>query len=129
MKKGRKELQVVGDRVLVKPEEGETRTQVGLILPPGAVDKESVQSGRVVAVGPGTPLPPLDSEDAEPWKTPRTEGRYLPLQVNVGDVAVFFRKAAVEIQFEGDKFLVVPHAALLVVVRESRVPDRLPERL
>jgi co-chaperonin GroES (HSP10) len=51
------------------------------------------------------------------------------LQVNVGDVAVFFRKAAVEIQFEGDKFLVVPHAALLVVVRESRVPDRLPERL
>ncbi|MSR73921.1 MAG: co-chaperone GroES [Planctomycetes bacterium] len=126
MQKGRKSLHVVGDRVLVKLEEGESRTQVGLLLPPGALDKEAVQSGIVVAVGPGTALPPLD-EDSEPWKLATSQPRYLPMQVAIGDTTVFFRKAAMEITFEGDKYLVVPYAAMLVIVRETKVPDSLPE--
>ena len=39
-----KRLIVVGDRVLISPEEGEERTNVGLYLPPTAV--ESRQDGR-----------------------------------------------------------------------------------
>ena len=35
-----KELIVVGDRVLVRVEEGEERTNVGLYLPPTAVDNQ-----------------------------------------------------------------------------------------
>ncbi len=126
MRKGKKELLVVGDRVLIEPEEGETRTKVGLLLPPGAVEKEAVQSGRVTALGPGTPLPPPEAE-GEPWKTPYQTPRYLPMQVEIGDYAVFFRKAAIEITFEDSKYLVVPLAAILVLVRESQVPDSLPE--
>jgi co-chaperonin GroES (HSP10) len=57
MAKPRKDLIVVGDRVLVVPEEGEERTNVGLYLPPTAVDRQTVQSGRIIATGPGTPLP------------------------------------------------------------------------
>ena len=34
----RKQLLIVGDRVLVEPEEGEDRTRVGLYLPATAVD-------------------------------------------------------------------------------------------
>ena len=34
----RKRLIVVGDRVLIAPEEGEERTKVGLYLPPTAID-------------------------------------------------------------------------------------------
>ena len=41
----KKRLIVVGDRVLVSPEEGEERTRVGLYLPPTAVDKREVQGG------------------------------------------------------------------------------------
>jgi co-chaperonin GroES (HSP10) len=62
-----KRLIVVGDRVLVKPGEGEDRTKVGLYLPATAVDNQAVQTGKVVAVGPGTPIgAPADLKD-EPW--------------------------------------------------------------
>lgn len=130
MRRGKKELVVVGDRILVAPEEGATRTQVGLLLPPGAVEKESVQSGRVVAVGPGTALPHPSEGEEESWKEARSGARYLPMDIEPGDFAVFFRKAAIEITFEGEKFLVVPHAAVLVLVRDGEsVPDTLPEDL
>ena len=129
MQQGRKELRVLGDRVLIEPEDGEARTKVGLLLPPGAVEKEQVQSGTVVAIGPGTPLPPPES-DQEPWQPTAPLPRYMPMQVDLGDHAVFFRKAAIEITFEGKKYLVVPQAALLVVVREPpQVPDSLPEEI
>ncbi|MDA0373161.1 MAG: co-chaperone GroES family protein, partial [Planctomycetota bacterium] len=59
MKIGNKELLVVGDRVLVEPDRGETRTKIGLYLPPGVKEKEEVRGGRVVAMGPGIALPPL----------------------------------------------------------------------
>src|SRR6185436_12045070 len=49
-----KRLIVVGDRVLIAPEEGEERTNVGLYLPPTAIESRQVQGGRVVATGPGT---------------------------------------------------------------------------
>ena len=113
-----KRLVVVGDRVLITPEEGEERTRVGLYLPQTALDAVAVQGGKVVATGPGTPLPEPASLDEEPWKV-RAQGgtRYVPMQARVGDYALFFRKAAVEITFENTKYLVVPLAAILVLVR------------
>ena len=129
MRKGKKELIVVGDRVLVLPEEGESRTEIGLILPPGTAEKETVQSGVVAACGPGLPLPPPSEPGEEPWKTPGYVPRYMPMEVKIGDFAVFFRKAAVEISFEGEKYLVVSQSSILVLVREPRVPDSLPEEI
>ena len=114
-----KKLIVVGDRVLVAPEEGEERTSVGLYLPPTAVDHQAVQSGRIVATGPGTPLPEPASLDEEPWRLTSRETRYVPMQAEIGDYALFFRKAAVEIKFEGTQYLVVPQAAILVLVRRG----------
>jgi len=115
----KKRLLVVGDRVLIKPEEGEGRTRVGLYLPPSAVDAEQIQGGRIVATGPGDPIPDLSTLDDEPWKTPRQERRTRPMQARIGDHALFFRKAAVEITFENVKYLVVPQTAILVLVREE----------
>jgi co-chaperonin GroES (HSP10) len=126
MQKGRKELLIVGDRVLIEPLPGDGRTEVGLLLPPSATEKEAVQSGRVVACGPGIPLPPPQEAVEEPWKTPDRASRYLAMQVEVGDIAVFFRKASVEITFEGDKYLVVAQSSILVLIREPKVPDSLP---
>ncbi len=115
----KKKLIVIGDRVLIKPEEGEERTEVGLYLPKWAVERETVQGGKIVATGPGNPLPTPDEIDDEPWKRRHTEPRYLPLQAREGDFAVFLRKAAIEIVFEGQKYLVVPQAAILVIIREE----------
>lgn len=117
-----KELVVVGDRVLITPEEGEEqRTRVGLYLPASAVDQAAVQTGLIVATGPGDPLPDPSAFDDEPWRVEERTPRHRPLQARVGDHAIFFRKAAVEITFEDKRYLVVPQAAILVLVR-----DRIP---
>jgi co-chaperonin GroES (HSP10) len=122
-----KNLIVVGDRVLILPGEGEERTNVGLYLPSTAVDHQAVQGGRIVATGPGTPLPDPGSLDDEPWKIQadlRGGARFVPMQARMGDYALFFRKAAVEITYEGTRYLVVPQPAILVLVRG---PDPLDE--
>jgi chaperonin GroES len=115
-----KELIVVGDRVLIAPEDGEEqRTRVGLYLPATAVDSLAVQTGLIVATGPGDPLPDPTAFESEPWKVEERTPRHRPLQARVGDHAIFFRKAAVEITFEDKHYLVVPLAAILVLVRDS----------
>jgi chaperonin GroES len=119
MRHNNKELIVVGDRVLVRLEEGEERTNVGLYLPPTAVDNQAVQGGEIVATGPGLPMPSPDSNVEEPWRMTTRETRFLPMQARRGDYALFFRKAAVEITFEGDRYLVVPQAAILALVRDE----------
>lgn len=119
----KKQLIVVGDRVLVAPEEGEDRSRVGLYLPATAVDAQAVQGGKVVATGPGTPISAPTELDEEPWKITGGEARYMPVQARVGDYAIFFRRAAVEITFEGRKYLVVPQAAILALVREPPPED------
>lgn len=118
-----KRLIVVGDRVLIAPEEGEDRTKVGLYLPATAVDRQAVQGGKVMATGPGTAVSAPTELDEEPWKIGAAEPRYMPLQARVGDYAIFFRKAAVEISFEGARYLVVPQAAILALVREEDEND------
>jgi co-chaperonin GroES (HSP10) len=112
-----KRLIVVGDRVLIAPAEGEERTTVGLYLPPTAIEGRQVQGGRIVATGPGTPMAEPASMDQEPWQIRGAEVKYLPMQAEMGDYALFFRKAAVEITFEDKTYLVVPQAAILVLVR------------
>ena len=127
MRKNRKELIVVGDRVLVSIVEGEERSAVGLYLPPTAIDNQAVQGGRIIATGPGQPMPDLASQDSdEPWKNVQgsaTGARHVPMQARPGDYALFFRKASVEITFENERYLVVPQAAILALVRDTNVAD------
>jgi co-chaperonin GroES (HSP10) len=115
----KKQLLVVGDRVLISPEDGDDRTRVGLYLPATAIDSQQVQTGLIVATGPGTPIADLSSLDDEPWKIDAREPRNRGMQARVGDHAIFFRKAAVEITFEEAKYLVVPLAAILVLIRDD----------
>jgi chaperonin GroES len=119
MESPRRQLLVVGDRVLVSPEEGEDRTRVGLYLPATAIETQQVQSGIVVATGPGDPIADLGSLEDEPWKIGTSERRSRGMQARVGDRAIFFRKAAVEITYEEKKYLVVPQAAILVLLRSE----------
>jgi chaperonin GroES len=123
MGKPKKRLIVVGDRVLIQPEEGEDRTKVGLYLPASALDNQAVQGGKVVATGPGNAVSAPTDLDQEPWKIGGAEAKYVPLQARIGDYAIFFRRAAVEITFEGEKYLVVPQAAILTLVREHEDED------
>lgn len=114
-----KKMMVVGDRVLISAEGGEERTRVGLYLPATAIDTQPVQEGMIVATGPGDPVPDVSSFDEEPWRADEKTPRFRAMQARVGDHAIFFRKAAVEITFEDKKYLVVPQAAILVLIRDE----------
>jgi co-chaperonin GroES (HSP10) len=55
----RKEMIVVGDRILLQLDETQDKTKSGLYLPPSVREKEKVAMGKVVKVGPGYPIPNL----------------------------------------------------------------------
>ena len=95
-----------------------------LYLPPTAVDNQAVQGGRIIATGPGLPMPDPGETNDEPWRTAARETRFVPMQARVGDYALFFRRAAVEISFENERYLVVPQTAILALVRGSAAPER-----
>ena len=116
-------VHVVGDRVLVRPGDEGDRTSAGLYLPAGVRAKERVQGGRVVKVGPGPAVPNPDYADGEPWAEGGSPVRYLPPQARPGDYALFLRKEAVEVEYGGEAFLIVPHGALLALVRPQHPED------
>ena len=62
---------MVGDKVLIKPKNPQSQTKSGLYLPP-TVQQEKIQSGYIIKVGPGFPLP-SQSEEHEVWEK-KTEG-------------------------------------------------------
>ncbi len=116
-------LIVVGDRVLIKPKSDTGKTRSGLLLPPGYKEKEEIQSGYVVKAGPGYPIPlPSDGID-EPWKKKEETINYIPLQAQVGDMAIFLKKGAVEIQYQREKYFIVPQHSILLLERDDLVPE------
>jgi chaperonin GroES len=115
-----KKLIVVGDRVLIKPTKQSDKTSSGLYLPPGVQEKEKIQSGYVIKVGPGYPLPlPVDEDDV--WKGKDEQVKYLPLQAQEGDLAIFLQKGAIEVIYEDEKYFIVPQASILMLEREEEL--------
>ena len=115
-----KKLIVVGDRVLIMPTKQSDKTSSGLYLPPGVQEKEKIQSGYVIKVGPGYPLPlPVDEDDV--WKGKDDQVKYLPLQAQEGDLAIFLQKGAIEVIYEEEKYFIVPQASILMLEREEEL--------
>lgn len=109
---------MIGDKVLIKPKNPNLQTSSGLYLPTSAVEKESIQSGYVIKVGPGFPIPVMNEED-ESWKERQEPVRYIPLQAKIGDLAVYLGKSGYDVEFKGEKFIILPHAAIVMIVREE----------
>ena len=119
MRVGKRRIIVIGDRVLIRPDESAEKSPAGLYLPPTVMEKEDVWGGVVVEVGPGLPVSDPNSIEEEPWKTEMENVRYIPPQAETGDYALFLKKASVEINVEEKKYLIVPQAAILVIIREE----------
>ncbi|MEZ4699389.1 MAG: co-chaperone GroES family protein [Rhodothermales bacterium] len=113
------EVIIVGDRVLIEPENGEKQTQSGLYLPATVTDQERVSIGRVVRTGPGYVIPNPEYSETESWAPSRDAARYLPLQARPGDLAFFLRKELIEISLNGKDYVIVPHGAILALIRDN----------
>jgi len=113
---------VVGDRVLIKPKSPQEKTKSGLYLPPGVQEKEKIHDGYVLKVGPGYPIPAIQEAD-EPWKDRAEEVKYVPLQPKSGDLAVYLQNSGYEIEFNKERYVIVPHSAILLLIRDSSLFD------
>jgi chaperonin GroES len=89
-------LQPLGDRVVVKPVEGEEVTKGGIILPDTA--KEKPQEGKVLAVGPGRL-----SED----------GKRIAMEVKVGDLVLYVKYGGTEVKIEGEELMILSEKDIL----------------
>jgi len=118
-----RKLIVVGDRLLVKPSSLSDKTKGGLFLPPGYKEKEEIQTGYIIKVGPGYPIP-MPSEDMdEPWKNSEEKIKYIPLQAKEGDKAIFLQKGAIEIVYNDEKYYIVPQHSVLLLERMDDLFD------
>ena len=89
----------LGDRVLVKRVEEETKTKGGIIIPDTA--KEKPQEGEVIAVGPGA----------------RDEsGKVQPLELKAGDKILFGKWSGTEVKVDGEDLLIMKESDVLGVV-------------
>ena len=89
----------LGDRVLVKRVEEETKTKGGIIIPDTA--KEKPQQGEVVAVGPGAP---------------DEKGKVQPLDVKPGDRVLFGKWSGTEVKLDGEELLIMTESDILGVL-------------
>ena len=89
----------LGDRVLVKRVEEATTTKGGIIIPDTA--KEKPQEGEVIAVGSG-----VRDED----------GKFVALDVNVGDRILFGKWSGTEVKIEGEDLIIMKGSDILGVL-------------
>ena len=90
----------LGDKILVKRVEAESKTAGGIVLPDNA--KEKPREGKVIALGSGKLL-----EDG-------TRGHF---QVKKGDSILFASYAGTEVKIDGDEYLLMPEEDVLAVVK------------
>lgn len=101
-KKTKINLQPLGDRVLVKPEEVEDKKSPGGIIIPDTAQKEKPERGRVVAVGPGK----------------RGDGgELIPVSVKVGDTVMFSKYGYDEIKIDEEEYYIVSESNILGVIK------------
>jgi Co-chaperonin GroES (HSP10) len=89
----------LGDRVLVKRVEEESKTKGGIIIPDTA--KEKPQEGEVVAVGPGA-----RDED----------GKYIAMDLKAGDRILFGKWSGTEVKIDGDDLIIMKESDVLGVL-------------
>ena len=109
---------LIGDRVLIRPKNQLGKTASGLYLPPTVQENEKTHSGYIIKVGPGYPIPAMTDID-EPWKEKKEEVKYVPLQAKAGDMAVYLNQSGWEIEFNKEKYIILPHSSILMLIRDE----------
>ncbi len=81
---------------------------------PSATD-ESISTPLFIGPGYATAAHVED----EPWKETNEPVKYIPLQAKQGDLAIYLKNEAFEIEFEREKYLIVPQSAILLLIRNE----------
>ena len=92
-------LSPIGDKLLVKRVEAETKTKGGIVLPDTA--KEKPKEGKVIAVGSGRML---------------KDGSRTPFTIKKNDRILFSSYAGTEVTVEGEEYLLMSEDDVLAVI-------------
>jgi len=87
-------IKPLADRVLIEPQEAQTKTASGIYIPDTAKGKP--QQGKVMAVGPG-------KKDEL-------------MEVKVGDLVLYGKYAGTEVSVEDKKYLIVKQQDILAIL-------------
>jgi chaperonin GroES len=90
------------DRVVIERIEAESKTAGGIIIPDNAKEKPS--EGIVIAVGSGI----HDSN-----------GKLIPLDVQVGDLILFAKWGGVEVKFGGKELIILKESDILAIISKK----------
>ncbi len=93
-------LQPLEDRIVIRPQDAESTTASGLVIPETA--KEKPQQGEVLAVGAGRR---------------GDNGDLIPMDVSVGDVVVYSKYGGTEIASDGEDLLILNARDVLAIVK------------
>ena len=92
-------LRPLGDKILVKRVEAETKTKSGIFLPDSA--KEKPKQGTVISVGEGKRL---------------ENGNLSPMHLKKGDKVLFTSYAGTEVKIDGEELMIMSEDDVLAVV-------------
>ncbi len=90
----------LGDKIIVKRNEAQSKTDSGIFLPETAKDKP--KQGKIVALGSG-----ILNKDT---------GKYMPFTVKKGDTVLFTTYSGTEIKIDGETFLIMTEEDVLGVI-------------
>ncbi|MCJ7543877.1 MAG: co-chaperone GroES [Phycisphaerae bacterium] len=99
MAKAAPKIRPLGEKVLLKRLEAETKTKGGIVLPDTA--KEKPQKGTVLAVGDGKLL---------------EDGKRAAFQVKKGDKVLFASYAGTEIKVAGEEYVLMDESEILAIL-------------
>lgn len=88
------------DRVLIKEEKEEKKSEGGIFLPGTASTGDPAQ-GTIVAVGPGRK---------------NDDGKVIPVSVKVGDKVLLYKHAGTKVKLDGEEYFIVGESELLAVI-------------
>ena len=90
----------LGDKILIKRADPETKTDAGIFLPESAKDKP--KEGKVLAVGNG--------------RLNKDTGEYIPFTVKKGDRVIFTSYAGTELKIGDEDILILTEDDILGVI-------------
>jgi len=93
-------LKPLGDKIIVKREEAQSKTESGIYLPESAKDKP--KQGKVIATGAGI--------------LNRDTGQYMPFTVRKGDKVIFTSYSGTEVKIDGEELLIMTEDDILGII-------------
>lgn len=95
-------IRPLGDKVVVKPEDAETKTAGGIVIPDTS-DKDKPMQGTVIAIGNGKYI----------------DGKRIPVDITIGNRVLFGKYAGTNIKINNTEYLVMREEDVMGVIEEA----------